>query len=295
MFIRRLPKFEHHAPVTVAAALDLLARLGSHGRLLAGGTDIFPAMKRREQTPAHLISLKEIDDLKGISADDQEIRIGALTTLGEIERSPLIRQHLPILWNAVQVMASPQIRTLATIGGNICSAVPSADTAPPLIALQASVKLLGAGSERSVPIENFFTGPKESVLRTDEILAEIVIPRPPARSGGVYIKLMRRNAMELALVGVAAQLRLDESLQICEQARIALGAVAPTPIRAPEAEVMLFHREIDETRAAEAGKAAAKICRPRSGSIRASVEYRRSMVEVLTRRAIMEAFQSVSR
>jgi CO/xanthine dehydrogenase FAD-binding subunit len=295
MFIRRLPKFEHHAPVTVAAALDLLARLGSHGRLLAGGTDIFPAMKRREQTPAHLISLKEIEGLKGISADDQEIRIGALTTLGEIERSPLVRQHLPILWSAVQVMASPQIRTLATIGGNICSAVPSADTVPPLIALQASVKLLATGSERSVPIENFFTGPKESVLRADEILAEIVVPRPPARSGGVYIKLMRRNAMELALVGVAAQLRLDESLKICEGARIALGAVAPTPIRAPEAEAMLVGREIDETSAVEAGKAAAKICRPRSGSIRASVEYRRSMVEVLTGRAIREAFQSVSR
>jgi carbon-monoxide dehydrogenase medium subunit len=252
-------------------------------------------MKKREQTPGHLINLKGIADLKGISADDREIRIGALATLGEIERSELVRQHLPILWNAVQVMASPQIRTLGTIGGNICNAVPSADTVPPLIALQASVELLGAGSERSVPIEDFFTGPKESVLRADEILAEVVIPRPPARSGGIYIKLMRRNAMELALVGVAAQLNLDESLKICESARIALGAVAPTPIRAPEAEAVLVGREINEILAGKAGKAAAKICRPRSNSIRASMEYRRSMVEVLTRRAIMEALQSVSR
>lgn len=295
MFIKRLPKFEHHAPATVAAALDLLARLGGQARLLAGGTDIFPAMKKRDLTPGHLISLKDIAGLKGISADDQEIRIGALATLGEIERSPVVRQHLPILWNALQVMASPQIRTLATIGGNICSAVPSADTAPPLIALQASVKLLGAGSERSVPIEDFFTGPKESVLRADEILTEILIPSPPARSGGIYIKLMRRNAMELALVGVAAQLSLNASLTICESARIALGAVAPTPIRASEAEAVLVGREINETLAAEAGKAAAKTCRPRTNSIRASVEYRRSMVEVLTRRAIMEALQSISR
>jgi CO/xanthine dehydrogenase FAD-binding subunit len=295
MFIRRLPTFEHHTPATVAAALDLLSRLGSHGRLLAGGTDIFPAMKRREQTPAHLISLKEIDGLKGISADDQEIHIGALTTLGEIERSELIRQHLPILRNAVQVMASPQIRTLATIGGNICSAVPSADSVPPLMALRASLTLLGADGERTVPIEDFFTGPKESILRADEILTGIIIPRPPAHSGGVYIKLMRRNAMELALVGVAAQLHLDASLKICENVRIALGSVAPTPILAPEAAGMLVGREIDETLAAEAGKAAAKICRPRSNSIRASVEYRRSMVEVLTKRAILEALQSVSR
>lgn len=295
MFIRRLPKFEHHAPATVAEALDLLARLGSQVRVFAGGTDLFPAMKKREQTPEHLISLKGIAGLKGISVDEEWIRIGALVTLGEIERSQLVRQHLPMLWQAVQVMASPQIRTLGTIGGNICSAVPSADTAPPLIALQASVKMLGVGSERSVPVEDFFTGPKESVLRAGEILVEILIPRPPARSGGVYLKLMRRNAMELALVGVAAYLRLDESLEICEAARIALGAVAPTPIRAPEAEAILVHREINETRAVEAAQAAAKICRPRSGSIRASVEYRRSMVEVLTRRAILQALQNVSR
>ncbi len=295
MFIRRLPKFEHHAPATVAEALDLLARSGSRARVFAGGTDLFPAMKKREQTPEHLISLKGIAGLKGMSLDEKGIRIGALATLGEIEISPLVRQHLPILGNAVRVMASPQIRTLGTIGGNICSALPSADTVPPLIALQASVKLLGVGSERSVPVEDFFTGPKESVLRADEILAEIIIPRPPAHSGGVYIKLMRRNAMELALVGVAAYLNLDESLKMCEAARIALGAVAPTPIRAPEAEAMLVRGEINKTRAAAAAQEAAKICRPRSGSIRASVEYRRSMVEVLTKRAIMEAFQSISR
>jgi carbon-monoxide dehydrogenase medium subunit len=295
MFIKRLPKFEHHAPATVAAALDLLARLGSHARLLAGGTDIFPAMKKRELTPGHLISLKDIADLKGISADDQEIRIGALATLGEIERSPVVRQHLPILWNAVQVMASPQIRTLGTIGGNICSALPSADTAPPLIALQAAVKLLNVGGERSVPLEDFFRGPKASVLRAGEILTEILVPRPPARSGGVYLKLMRRSAMELALVGVAAQVQLDESFQLCETARLALGAAAPTPIRAPAAEALLAGREINEISAQEAGKAAAQLCRPRRDSIRASVEYRRSMVEVLTRRAILEACRSVSR
>lgn len=295
MFIKRLPKFEHHAPVTVAAALHLLERLGSQAKILAGGTDIFPAMKKRELTPGHLISLKRIADLQAISADDREIRIGALATLGALERSELVRQHLTVLLNALHVMASPQIRTLATIGGNICNAVPSADTVPPLIALQASVKLLGTGSERTVPIEDFFTGPKESVLRADEILTEILIPKPLAGSGGVYIKLMRRSAMELALVGVAVQLHLDASLTICESARIALGAVAPTPIRAPEAEAVLVGRKLDETLANEAATAAAKTCRPRSNSIRASVEYRRSMVKILTTRAIMGALQSPGR
>jgi carbon-monoxide dehydrogenase medium subunit len=293
MFIRRLPEFAHHAPATVAAALDLLARWGDQARLLAGGTDLLPAMKRREQTPGQLISLKGIADLRGIAADANGIHLGPLTTLGEIERSELIRQQLPILRQAVRLMASPQIRTLGTIGGNICSAVPSADTVPPLIALQATVTLLGAGSKRNMPLEDFFIGPKESVLRTDEILAEILIPKPPDRSGGAYLKLMRRNAMELAIVGVAVQIRLDKAQKICEAARIALGAVAPTPIRAPEAEAELVGREIDDKRAAAAGQAAAQICRPRSGSIRASVAYRRSMVEVLTRRAILEALRSV--
>ena len=295
MFIKRLPKFEHHTPTTLAAALDLLARWGGQAKILAGGTDIFPAMKKRELTPGHLISLKGIAGLKEISADDREIRIGALATLGELERSELVGKQLPILLQALQVMASPQIRTLGTIGGNICNAVPSADTIPPLLALQASVTLRGASSDRTVPLEDFFTGPKASVLRADEILTEIVIPRPPAHSGGVYIKLMRRNAMELALVGVAVQLQLDASFTICEGARIALGAVAPTPLRAPGAEALLVGRKIDAALAGEAAQAAAKVCRPRVGSIRASVEYRRSMVEVLTKRAIMDALPSVSR
>ena len=295
MFIKRMPKFAHHAPATITEALDLLARWGGQARVFAGGTDLFPAMKKREQTPGHLISLKGIADLGGISEDDNWIRIGALATLGEIERSPVIRERLPILRQTVQLMASPQIRTLATIGGNICSAVPSADTAPPLIALQATVKMVGADGERSMLVENFFRGPKESVLREGEILMEIIIPRPLARSGGVYLKLMRRSAMDLALVGVAACLNLDESQKICEGARIALGAVAPTPIRVPEAEAVLAGRKIDETRAGEAAQAAAKTCRPRSNSIRASVEYRRAMVDVLTKRAILEAFQSAGR
>jgi len=295
MFIRRLPKFAHHAPVTITEVLDLLARWGGQARVFAGGTDLFPAMKKREQTPGHLISLKGIADLSGISIDDRGIRIGALTTLGEIERSPFIGQHLPILRQAMKLMASPQIRTLATIGGNICNAVPSADSVPPLIALQATVKMVGADGKRNVFVEDFFRGPKESVLREGEILTEILIPKPHPRSGGAYLKLMRRSAMELALVGVAAYLHIEETQKICTGARIALGAAAPTPVRAPAAEALLVHREINEARAKEAARAAAQDCCPRSNSIRASVHYRRAMVEVLTKRAILEAFQSASR
>ena len=209
MFIKRLPEFEYHAPISLSEALDLLARYGEKAKVFAGGTDLLVAMKKRENVPEHLINLKGIAELKGIHYDEKEgINIGALTTLGELERSTIVKEKFCALWDAVNVMASPQIRTLGTIGGNLCSAVPSADTAPPLIALGASVKIVGIKGERSVLVENFFRGPKESVLQKNEILTEIFIPNPP-RSSGTYLKLMRRNAMDLALVGVAAYLRLD--------------------------------------------------------------------------------------
>ncbi len=295
MFIRRLPKFEYHAPGTLPEALDLMARYGEKAGIFAGGTDLLVAMKKREAVPEHLINLKGIANLKGIRFEEKKgMAVGALTTLAELERSPLIREKAAPLWDAVNVMASPQVRVLGTIGGNLCSAVPSADTAPPLIALGASVKLTGAKGERSVLVEGFFKGPKESVLQKGEILTEIFIPEMPKDASGAYLKLMRRNALDLALVGAAAFLRFDSKRKICKEARIALGAVAPTPIRVPEAEKALVGKEVDESVAAEAGKASSVVCRPIS-DLRASLEYRCSMVEILTKRAIMEALKRISK
>jgi carbon-monoxide dehydrogenase medium subunit len=294
MFIRRLPRFEYHAPVTVPEALKLMARYGGKASVFAGGTDLLVAMKNREKVPEHLINLKGIAKLKGIHYDKQKgMTLGALTTMAELERSSLVKEKYRPLWDAITVMASPQVRTLGTVGGNLCGAVPSADTAPPLIVLGASVKLVGPKGRRSVPVESFFTGPKESVLKKNEILTEISVPKPSPSSAGVYLKLMRRNALDLALVGVAAYLRFDSKKKVCKEARIALGAVAPTPIRVFEAEKVLMNKEIDESLATEAGKAASVVCRPIS-DVRASHEYRCSMVEVLVKRAILEAFNRVS-
>lgn len=294
MFIRRLPEFEYHTATTVPEALELMAKFGKKGRVFAGGTDLLVAMKKREKVPEHLINLKGIASLKGIHFDKKNgIKIGSLATLAELCRSNIVKEKYTPLWDAVNVMASPQVRTLGTIGGNLCSAVPSADTAPPLIALGASAKVVGLKGERIVPFERFFKGPKESILRTNEILVEILIPKPSELSSGAYLKLMRRNAMDLALVGVAAFLRFDSNKKTCKEARIALGAVAPTPIRAPEAEKVLVGREVSESQATEAGKSASLVCRPIS-DIRSTLEYRCSMVEVLTKRAIMEAFKRIS-
>jgi CO/xanthine dehydrogenase FAD-binding subunit len=291
MFIRRLPKFEYHAPTSVAEALDQLSLHGENARVFAGGTDLFVSMKKREVVPDHLINLKEIDELKNTHYHDAEgLRIGALVTMGELERSKIVKEKLPILWDAVNVMATPQIRNLATIGGNLCSAIPSADTAPPLLALSAMVTIVGSAGERTMLVEEFFRGPGESVLAPDEILQEILIPAPPVNSGGAYFKLMRRHAQDLALVGVAASLRLDEDGQLCQEARIALGAVAPTPVRALKAEAVLQGRNINDDLATEAGRVASEEARPIT-DIRASAEYRREMVGVLTKRAIMTALK----
>jgi len=294
MFIKRLPKFEYHAPTSLTEALDHLSQYGEKGKVFAGGTDLFVAMKKRETIPDHLINLKGIKELRDIDYDETRgLKIGGLVTLGELERSEVVKERFRSLWDAVNVMAAPQVRNLGTIGGNLCSAVPSADTVPPLMALNATVKLIRKNNERTVLVENFFEGPGESVLQSDEVLTEILIPNQPENSASAYLKLMRRNAMDLALVGVAANLRLSGDKKFCKEARIALGAVAPTPIRALKAEEVLSNREIDEDLAIQAGSVASQEARPIS-DIRASEEYRREMVGILTKKAVMEAFKRIN-
>lgn len=292
MFIKRLPIFEYHAPASLFEALDLLAKYEGKAKVLAGGTDLLISMKKRESLPEHLINLKGIMDMKNLCYDEIEgMKIGALVTLAEIERSKMIQDKCCVLWDAVNRMASPQIRTLGTIGGNLCNAMPSADTAPPLIAMGASITIRGLRGQREVLVENFFNGPGESVLKPDEILFQIFIPKQNTKSGGAYLKLMRRRAMDLAQVGVAVWMDLNPAENnICREVKIALGAVARTPIRTPHAEKILINKEITPALAKMAGKAASQEARPRS-SIRASREYREAMIVVLTERAIMESYR----
>ena len=294
MFIRRLPRFEYHSAASVAEALALLRKFGLKARVLAGGTDLVPAMKKRAVTPEHLINVKNIKAMKGVTYNEKKgLKIGALVTCAELEGSDLIKERAPALWDAVSVMASPQVRTLATIGGNLCSAVPSADTAPPLIAMGAEAVLAGPKGERAVPVEKLFRGPAQTKVARNELLTHLQIPKQPERSSAAYLKLMRRAAMDLALVGVAAYVCLDKDGKTCKEVRIALGAVAPTPIRAPMAEQMLAGREVSQALAEEAGKVAGTVCSPIT-DVRASLGYRCDMVEVLTKRAVMEAFGRIN-
>jgi len=291
-FYRRLPKFNYLAPTTLDEALSLLAQYKSKARVIAGGTDLVPKLKRREiGAPEYVIDLKGIPGLDKIRRDTGGLTIGALVTIGVVESSPLIQQKFAILAQAAQSMASPQVRNRGTIAGNICNAVPSADSAPALLTLGARLKLISRKGERTINIEDFFTGPNRTALTDEEILLEIKIPDMPPKSKGVYLKLSPRRAMDLAIVGAAVVVVPEDG--ICKDIRIALGAVAPTPLRTMKAETVLKGQKFNDNLIEKAAKAAAAETSPIDDH-RASAEYRRDMIEVLVKRAIKQAIGSRS-
>ncbi len=284
IFYRRLPRFDYIVPKTLDEALKTLNKYKGVSRLLAGGTDLIPQLKKREiDAPQWVVDLKEIDGLDAITYDGDGLRIGPLATINAIAQSPAVKEHYPILAQAALSMASPQVRNRGTFAGNICSAVPSADSAPSLLALSASVKIRGLKKERIVPMEKFFTGPRSTVLKANEMVLEIIVPKPIPASRGVYLKLSPRHSMDLAIVGVAAVGVCKNG--ICKDIKIALGAVAPTPVRAPIAEAMLQGKPVTPALINEAAKNAVTQCSPIDDH-RASQEYRCDMIYVLTKRAL---------
>jgi CO/xanthine dehydrogenase FAD-binding subunit len=286
-FYRRLPRFDYLAPTTLAEAISLLSRHKGKARIIAGGTDLVPKLKRREiKAPEYIIDLKGIPGLDKITPDNGGMTIGPLVTIGAVEASPHLRQNFPILAQAARSMASPQVRNRGTIAGNICNAVPSADSGPALLTLGARLKIISPKGERTISIEDFFTGPNQTTLTDEEILAEIRLPVMPPNTKGEYLKLGPRRAMDLAIVGVAALVTAQDG--VCKDIRLALGAVAPTPIRAKKAEAVLKGQKPTEETIEKAAKAAAGEAKPIDDH-RASAEYRREMVAVLVKRAITQA------
>lgn len=285
----RLPKFEYLDPKTIEEACSLLSQHGDKARLIAGGTDLLIIMKHKEVTPEYLVGLKGIPNLDSIDADAGGVRIGALATLRSIGDSAVVRERFPFLADIAGKMATHQIRNMGTIGGNICNAAPSADTAPSLICLGAKAKLVGPKKERIVAVEEFFTGPGETVLKAGEILTEIQVPNQPAHTGGAYLRLTRLS-VDLAVVGVAALVTLQGKGGLCKEARIALGAVAPTPIRAKKAEGVITGKKIEDGLIEEAAQIASEEARPIT-DVRGSAPYRTDIVRVLTKRAIGQALE----
>jgi carbon-monoxide dehydrogenase medium subunit len=287
-FMKRTEPFDFYQPATLAEASRLLKDNGPGGRFLAGGTDLVIAMKEKGLLPKYIVDLKRVPGLAGIRENgDGTISIGALTTMYEIETSPVITKKYPFLAQSAAEVGSIQIRNRATIGGNMANATPSADVAPSLIALDATAKIASADGERTLPMEQFFRGPGQNAMKPDEILTEITIPKTSPQLVGEYIKFSPRDMMDLAYIGVAVAYNLGSD-KMCTAVRIVLGAVAPTPIRAKNSEALLEGQVLSEELAAKVGDEAARESKPIS-DVRSSADYRRAMIGVMTKRALLNA------
>jgi carbon-monoxide dehydrogenase medium subunit len=270
--------FEHYAPDSVEELLELL-KSKPNAKLIAGGTDLLLQMKEGTAQPETVVSLKNVEELGGFSVSKNGYRLGTGMTLRRITRSNELTQNFPGLIYAAGVVASEQIRSLATLGGNICNASPSADMVPPLIALDAVVQLVSSQSQRELPLSEFFKGPGESVLKGGEILHSIFLPQPSGSM--IYSKHAPRKYMDLAVVGVAV--RLAKKNGKINEARVALGAVGPVPFRAEKTEALLAGQTLTTELMREAGEMAAGECVP-IDDIRGSAWYRKRMVKVHVRR-----------
>lgn len=287
-----MKQFCYLQPASLEEALELLVKYRSERlRVIAGGTDLLTALRAGALTIDYLLDLAGLG-LDAIVEIDGEVRIGALATFKSLLQNKLIQAKLPVLIAAAERIGAVQTRNLATIGGNLCSAVPSLDSAPSLMVLGARLRLITRGAERLVPVEKFFLGPRRTVLQPGEILAEIIVPVPGKDFGASFLKFGRRKALTLAVVNVAAGLRLKAEQEIVE-ARVVLGAVAPTPIRARKAEAKLLGQKASPELFMQAAAVAAGETAPIS-DLRASAAYRLHLSEVLVKRALNSAWQQVT-
>ncbi len=280
--------FKYFLPKTVEEALTLLSRYGEESKVIAGGQSLLTLMRQGLFAPRYLIDIKSIPSLDYISFDKPEgLKIGALCTHRAIEKSAVVRDKFRILADMELKVASVQTRNWGTIGGNLCHAEPAGDPAPVLIALNGKLKIAGLSRERTVAAEEFSRDYFETVLDHEEILTEIQVPSPPPYTGTAYTKFTKREG-DMAITGVAVSITLSSTNGTCTDARIALGAVAPVPMRAKRAEEILVGKEINDNLLEQAARAAAEEAEPVS-DIHASAEYRRELVEVLVPEVTREA------
>jgi len=277
--------FKYISPTTVEEAIAFYGQHSETSKFMAGGTDVIVKVKEGWLEPDYLISLNKIEEMGELYKNDatKELSIGATVTHATLEKSLMIQTEYPIIYDAVSNVGSLQVRNVGTIGGNLINAVPSADGAIPLIALDGMALLHGPDGERSVAVKHLFIAPYQTILKPGEILKKITIPPQDPHTGSAYIKFGRRAAMELPLIGIGVLLTTADDLETCTKARICLGVAAPTPMRALEAEKLLVGKKINEEILVEAGKIAAGESQVRD-SIRGKAWHRKEMVRVHVRR-----------
>ena len=282
------PAFEYLSPKTIPEAIGFLQQHGEDAKILSGGQSLIPMMKFRLARPGYLIDINRISGLSYIKEEGGYLKIGGLTREADVESSPLIRSKYPILFDTTRVIADPQIRNMATLAGNLAHGDPANDHPATMMALGAQVVATGSKGERIIPIERFFVTVFTTDLQHDEIVTEIRIPTPPARSGGAYFKLERKVG-DFATAAVAAQLTLDAD-GTCKKVGIALTNVGATPIKAAKAENFLTEKKMEESNIAQAAQLAAEEAQP-SSDLRGPEEYKRGLVKELTRRALRRAHE----
>ena len=286
-----LPRFEYHEPSTLEEALRLMSELGGNARVLAGGTDLLVRMKLKIDKPTHVISLARVPGMgEIIPRNGHAVSIGSAVTASALAGHELMRDRFAPLALAASRLGAPMIRNRATIGGNLVNARPAADLPPPCMVLNAELKLKSAAGERQVSVNEFFLGPGETIIEPHELLLSVHVETPPPWSGGSYIKLGARKTLEISMVNVATLLTLESPDGPIVDARIALGAVAPTPVRAYEAEQLLIGEQPSEELFRRAGEVGVGLCSPITDH-RGTMEYRCMMIEVLTKRALRSALE----
>jgi len=281
-------RFEFLEPRSVGEACELLSKHGEEAKVLAGGVALVKLMKKRLIHPSYLINIKGIKGLRFVREDEEGLKIGALTTLAEIETSSLIRDRYEALVETIHNIGSVQIRNVGTMVGNLCFADPASDPAPLLMALGADLKIAGPEAERTLALEEFFVDFYETTLGQDEIVGEVRIQPLPKDSGAVYLKHALRASFDLGIAGVAVSLNLEDG--VCEDTRIVLGGVASTPIRVKKAEELVRGKVIDDSLIKEAAVAASEGVDPIQ-DVRASAQYRKEMIEVLVVRGVQQAIK----
>jgi len=278
-------QFDYHSPGSLEEALALLEQLGDEAKILAGGHSLIPAMRFRLAMPENLVDINGLTDLDYIREEGGWLAIGALTRESALEASSLIQDRYPLLADTAAVIADPLVRNLATVGGNLAHADPANDHPATMLAYGAEIVVQGPGGARTIPIDEFFTSLFETSMASNEILTEIRIPEPGPGSGGAYLKVERKVG-DYAVSAVAVQLTMNGDT--CASIRIGLTNVSPTPIRANAAEEVLTGRAINEELIETAGQAASDQSDP-SPDLRGSVEYKKDLTRVMTKRAIRQA------
>ena len=287
-----LPRFQYHEPTSLAEACQMLKAFGETAAILAGGTDLLVKMKNRELQSQNIVSLAELEEIKQINVTGSNTSIGACCTISQIAESVKIRSTYPALASGAECLGSPAVRNLGTIGGNVVTASPAADLPPALVAYGAKVRLKSEDRERFFLLEEFFRGPGATHIGNDEILADLHLDEPSECSGAGFFKLGHRRALQCSIINGACYLALNPQSGEIETARVVLGAVAPTIVRASSAENILMGEKPSANLFLEAGRAATRDCSP-IDDLRGSAAYRRDMIQVLTNRTLHAALENI--